>query len=748
MKIPTTMTLAQHAPAIMTIPPFHLCPQQAGVQLDAAYAWLCVQRKDAPSDADVWDLRFYWAQTRPRLLQMLLAGEYRLKPIQIIKKKQGDALAVWGAQDALVLKWVALLVAPQLTLHERCEHVKGHGGGPASVQRMATAIQMCGYRWVCRTDIRGYYGHIRKGDLLAQVQKQVSQPALYGLIAQYIHYTVEEGGEFYTPDKGISRGCALSPLMGALHLTAMDEHFSKQKHIYYARYMDDIVILTQTRWQLRRQVKALNGFFNVGGFEKHPEKTFIGRTERGYDWMGAQMSDAGVEGIARRARANHVERCRRLYERVRNWPAGLRRVRMAVYRKRWKIWVSTLLALAGGGTVCGLHAQVTGYPVNAKAIIDTAGGVALEPRGPNRLGGDTGTADGLQWSWVQALIPPTYSQPNHANNMTMRVYPMYAVATGGQATIENRAWGTCVIKFTGQQDLPDWTVTLSGQTLPYDVTNPVGDVGAVRGVTIGGSNQDGKDWYVDRAPNATVSDINCNLAYALTLTTTVPSGGNTVSLMLDPRLNATGLAEIFTRGTGIAHISIAGLGHGTYATGVPIPNSQITFAGMPVCAWKNSPAGDPAYTFHDVPNAAVGAPGDIIETESTPITAAITCDWGTSTGAVADAVVSGWSATALDSDGINVSFTDDSLALQLLAPAALPAGVRWGTLQSGLGRPLSFGTSAASAKTLWTWDITSTSGAINPPPVYLTPRLVAQKSVLSGALGKKTAQVTLILVTK
>lgn len=116
------------------------------------------------------------------------------------------------------------------------------------------------------------------------------------MLEQYLYYSVESGGEFHTPERGIPRGCALSPLMGALHLWAVDNHFARQPGIYYARYIDDFVILTKTRWQLRRQVASLNRFFNDYGFRQHPDKTFIGRTAKGFDWMGAQLGASGVTG--------------------------------------------------------------------------------------------------------------------------------------------------------------------------------------------------------------------------------------------------------------------------------------------------------------------------------------------------------------------------------------------------------------------------------------------------------------------
>lgn len=93
--------------------------------LDMAWDWLCSARKNAPPSADIWDLRLHWPQQRCGLLTQLKVGRYRLSAMLVVGKKQ----AMWTAQDALVLKWVALKLAGRLPLHPRCEHVKGHGEG-------------------------------------------------------------------------------------------------------------------------------------------------------------------------------------------------------------------------------------------------------------------------------------------------------------------------------------------------------------------------------------------------------------------------------------------------------------------------------------------------------------------------------------------------------------------------------------------------------------------------------------------
>ncbi|EBQ8434260.1 hypothetical protein B5P62_23265 [Salmonella enterica] len=176
--------------------------------------------------------------------------------------------------------------------------------------------------------------------LYDQLCRYVSSPVLRDLLSQFLHYSVEDGGEFHMSLRGIPRGRALSPLLAAFHLTETDNVFSRNRHVTYARYMDDFLILSPTRWPLRRAVRMLNRHFAQAGFEQHPDKTFIGRVEKGFDWMGFWFTEKGCDGVAPRALQNFKDRLRRLYERVRQWPEDLRLRRMAGYVRAWRRWSS------------------------------------------------------------------------------------------------------------------------------------------------------------------------------------------------------------------------------------------------------------------------------------------------------------------------------------------------------------------------------------------------------------------------
>jgi hypothetical protein len=71
--------------------------------------------------------------------------------------------------------------------------------------------------------------------------------------------------------------------------------------------------------------------------EKHPDKTFIGRIERGFDFLGYHFSRAGLK-VAKKTIANFIEKASRLYEQkcraVSTAPA------LEMYVRRWVQWAN------------------------------------------------------------------------------------------------------------------------------------------------------------------------------------------------------------------------------------------------------------------------------------------------------------------------------------------------------------------------------------------------------------------------
>ncbi len=172
-----------------------------------------------------------------------------------------------------------------------------HGGGDGQGGAKGAVRKVLGHladnRFVLRTDIKSYYASIDHFLLLDQLAEYIQDRRVLNLLGQYLRRCAERGGLFWEYECGISLGCPLSPLIGAFFLKALDERMGKLG-LCYVRFMDDIVVLAPSRWRLRRAVQMLNQVLASLHLEKHPDKTFIGRIERGFDFLGYHFHPDGV----------------------------------------------------------------------------------------------------------------------------------------------------------------------------------------------------------------------------------------------------------------------------------------------------------------------------------------------------------------------------------------------------------------------------------------------------------------------
>lgn len=113
----------------------------------------------------------------------------------------------------------------------------------------------------------------------------LKEPFLPHLIRRFLQHTIYDNGFYTTVLKGISLGCPLSSLLGALFLKPLDDAMAKTG-LFYNRFMDDWIVLSPTRWKLRRAIAAVNKTLNDLKLDKHPEKTFAGRISAGFDFLG------------------------------------------------------------------------------------------------------------------------------------------------------------------------------------------------------------------------------------------------------------------------------------------------------------------------------------------------------------------------------------------------------------------------------------------------------------------------------
>ena len=302
--------------------------------LNAAYEWLCRARRDYPASADIWNFRHNWQNERNRIRAEIAADRFRFGLLDRIIKPDGSEIDLWAARDALVLKALSIVLGQVLPVSSRCTHVKNHGGAKAAVRQVQAHLPA--NQFVLRTDVKCYYASIDHVLLMDRLARYTGDRTILSLCGQYMKRTCEQGGWFWSHDRGISLGCPLSPLIGAFFLGELDTRMERTG-LFYVRFMDDILVLAPTHAKLRGAVRAVNGVLSALHLEKHPDKTFIGRIERGFDFLGYRFG-AAVLQLAQATIEKFVEQATRLYEQ------GRRERRKAPllgrYVRRWLGWAN------------------------------------------------------------------------------------------------------------------------------------------------------------------------------------------------------------------------------------------------------------------------------------------------------------------------------------------------------------------------------------------------------------------------
>ncbi len=159
----------------------------------------------------------------------------------------------------------------------------GRGGVKGALRCIHS--QLSKYQYAARLDIKSYYSSINHDILMRLLKNYNLSTDLLDIVEQYL-----EIPERYNTGTGIVAGGALSPLLGAVYLSPLDKAMEKlclKKKIYYIRYMDDIVVLAKSRWDLKRSLKALYRCVTQLKLTLHTDKKrFIGRIDKGFSFPG------------------------------------------------------------------------------------------------------------------------------------------------------------------------------------------------------------------------------------------------------------------------------------------------------------------------------------------------------------------------------------------------------------------------------------------------------------------------------
>tara|TARA_R110000868_G_scaffold124731_1_gene329565 strand:+ start:490 stop:1080 length:591 start_codon:yes stop_codon:yes gene_type:complete len=140
------------------------------------------------------------------------------------------------------------------------------------------------------------------------LKTHVSCSKTLNLLKKYLyHVEINKAGNYSTVTQGLSKASSISSLLGALYLSKLDKACENVAHVKYVRYMDDIFIMSKTKYHLKLAIKKMWTILNSLQLEVRFEKTCMGKISiKKFDFLGIKFSKNGIIHLANKCIKNFI----------------------------------------------------------------------------------------------------------------------------------------------------------------------------------------------------------------------------------------------------------------------------------------------------------------------------------------------------------------------------------------------------------------------------------------------------------
>ena len=133
-------------------------------------------------------------------------------------------------------------------------------------------------------DISKYFDSINKKILLEIIKRKIKDQKLLWLIKEILYSQKRE--------KGLEIGNYTSQMFGNIYLNEQDQFIKHKLHIkYYCRYLDDSVIIVQTKEEAKKALKEITKFLEEKLELKLNKKTQIFKGKQGINFCGYKINE-------------------------------------------------------------------------------------------------------------------------------------------------------------------------------------------------------------------------------------------------------------------------------------------------------------------------------------------------------------------------------------------------------------------------------------------------------------------------
>jgi RNA-directed DNA polymerase len=232
----------------------------------------------------------YLKQQWPTILEQLLSGTYKPKPVKRVEIPKPDGGVRKLGIPTVLCRFVQQAVMQVLQRQwdpTFSNHSYGFRPGRSAHQAVAQAQRYIaeGYNWVIDLDLEKFFDRVHHDKLMAQIAKRVEDKRLLKLIRAFLNAGVMENGLISPSVEGTPQGGPLSPLLSNLVLDTLDRELERRGH-RYVRYADDCNVYVRSERAGQRVMKSVTSFItgqlklkvneNKSAVARPQERKFLG----------------------------------------------------------------------------------------------------------------------------------------------------------------------------------------------------------------------------------------------------------------------------------------------------------------------------------------------------------------------------------------------------------------------------------------------------------------------------------------
>lgn len=262
------------------------------------------------------------------LQEELRNGKYKVSPTNdFVISERGKRRYIQAPiiKDRIVQKVLCkYILIPQLTkplIYDNYASLKNRG---TSFARKRIDVMLQRYLrkhddgYVLQIDIRKFFDSVDHDVLKRMLHERIKEPKE---IMTLIDYMVDASSD---SNKGLNLGSEAPQIFAIFYLSKLDNYIKSVKSIkYYGRYMDDMIIISDSKDELKELLSEIQKQLSEVKLEVNQKKTHIVKLPHGFTFMQIKYHVKNGKVIKRPTHTKIVRERRRLKKYKRKYAQGL-----------------------------------------------------------------------------------------------------------------------------------------------------------------------------------------------------------------------------------------------------------------------------------------------------------------------------------------------------------------------------------------------------------------------------------------